>query len=68
MNGQTAFHHACTCDKINIVEMMIDNAVLYKLDLITKNNDGWTGFGSAYNGGKNDVVNLIKRKMPNIAL
>ena len=68
MNGRTAFHFACFCDKTNIVEMMLDNAESFKLDLITKDNNGRTGFQCAKLHRRNIVVKIIKRKMPKIAL
>ena len=67
-DGWTAFHFACAYDKINIVEMMIDNAKSFKLDLLIKDNNGRTGFQCAKDCGSTDVVKIIKRKMPKIAL
>ena len=60
-DGLTAFHYACTWGNTSIVEMMINNSESLKLDLDS------TGFQWAQGCGRTDVVNLIRRKMPQIA-
>ena len=51
-----------------IVDMMINNSESLKLDLTAKDNGGDTGFQHAQYYGKTAVVNLIRRKMPQIAV
>ena len=63
----TAFHLACMFGKTSIVEMMIDNATSYTLDLTAKEATGKTGFQFAKDFRETNVVNLIKRKCPSIA-
>ena len=48
--------------------MLIDNAKSFKLDLMTKNNDGLTGFQIAESCGYDFIVNMIKKKVPNNAV
>jgi ankyrin repeat protein len=64
----TAFHLACIYGKANIVEMMIDNAESFNFDLMAKDKEGRTGFMLVKHYGRPDVMNLIKRKLPSIAL
>ena len=47
--------------------MIIDNAESFKIDLTKTDNSGRTGFQRAKDNGKNDIVNIIKERMPNIA-
>ena len=47
---------------------MIDNSVLFGLDLTIRDNWGKTGFQLAQRFEKTDVINLIKEKMPSIAI
>ena len=64
----TPFHCACKAGCEKIVELMIDNSRDYKFDLEAKDNDGKTGFQLAEDFKKLCVVDLIKRKLPIIAL
>ena len=66
--GRTAFHSACIKGKTKIIEMMMDNAEYIKIDFTSKDNDGKTGFQHARHYLRTDVVNLIKNKMPWIAI
>ena len=50
--GQTAFHCACEFGHRNIVEMMVDNAEAFQIDLTTKDYGGRTGFRNAEYFGK----------------
>ena len=50
------------------MEMMIENAEIFKIDLIVKTDAGKTGFQLATMRGNHDVINLMKRKMPSIAV
>ena len=52
--GRTAFHWACNLGCKGIVEMMIDNAESFKLDLMAIDNDGKTGFQLASVSGQTD--------------
>ena len=66
--GQTAFHYACTYGYTTTVRKMMDNAELFGLDLTAKDNDGNSGFHLAKYQRCYAVVNMIKRKMPRIAV
>ena len=66
-DGWTAFHLACLYGRTKIVDMMMDNSELFKLDLVAKDNTGQTGYMLAKHVRKRYVVNLINRKMPSIA-
>ena len=66
--GMTAFHLACMWGNERIVGMMIDNAKSFKLDFITIDNNGRTGFQCAKHHERKNVVKIIRRKMPKIAL
>ena len=66
--GWTAFHFACRLGRISIVEMMINNSESLKLDLTARGIFGLTGFQWAQRNGHTDVVNLIRSKMPKIAI
>ena len=63
-NGRTAFHLACFDDRKIIVEMMIENAETLEIDLTAKDKDGKTGFQLAEEHGNEDIVNIIKEKLP----
>ena len=70
-SGIFFFNDAAHCAELlkNIVEMMLDNADSFKL--ATKDNDGRTGFQIAKKspfGQSKQIVDLIKRRMPSIAL
>ena len=68
-NGEyTAFHLACVNGSLRIVDMMINNSESLKLDLTARNQWGQTGFHCAQLRGHTDVVNLIRSKMPRIAI
>ena len=66
--GLTAFHLACMDVRTSIVDMMINNSESLNLDLTAKTNIGNTGFKLAQDCGRTDVVNLIRSKMPRIAI
>ena len=65
MAGQYFIWSVCG-GKVEIVELMIDNAEVLKIDLIARDDFGRTGFQWAKERRHADVVNLINRKMPNI--
>ena len=48
--------------------MMMKNADFFKIDLIVRDDSGRTGFQLATLNKRNHVIELIKRKMPSIAL
>ena len=58
---------ACIKGKTATVEMMMNNANNYKLDLLAEDNEYKNGFQLAIEFQKTDVVNLLKRKIPSIA-
>ena len=79
--GRTGFHWACWSGEINIVEMILNSSEALKIDLTIKDNEGKTGlqlaqgrtviylpYEYALTGRQkaNDVVDLIKSKMPSI--
>ena len=66
--GFTAFHLACMEGRTSTVEIMMNNAKSFKLDLTAIDKGNRTGFQLAEHFRKKDVVNLIKRKMPSIAV
>ena len=66
--GMTAFHWVSLDGKAKEVEIMIDNSKTFGLDLTLKNNDGKTAFQLAQQYQQTDIINLIKRKMPSIAV
>ena len=66
--GCTAFHFACMHGITSIVDMMINNSESLKLDLAARTNSGKTGFQLAQDCDRTDVVNLIRSKMPRIAM
>ena len=64
--GKTAFHYACAGWGTNeTVEIMIKNAKSFQLDLTAKDDSGETGFQLAQHYKNTDIINLIKRAMPN---
>ena len=67
-SGWTAFHFACMYGITSIVDMMINNSESLKLDLTARDIDGKTGFQWAQFQGHINVVNLIRSKMPRIAM
>ena len=44
--------------------MILNYAEILNIDLTAKNNDGYTGFKLAKRYKNNDIMELIKRKMP----
>ena len=64
--GGTAFHWACAFGNTKIVKMMIENAESSKLNFQTKNDAGRTAFQDAQiiPLANQDVINLIKKKLP----
>ena len=66
--GWTAFNLACRDGRIRIVDMMINNSESLNLDLVARDIIGRTGFQWALEMGFTDVVNLIRSKMPRIAM
>ena len=60
----TAFHWACVNSETSIVEMMIENAKIYNLDLEAKDECGKSGYDLA----SINTINLIKQKFPSIYL
>ena len=67
INGMTAFHWACLKGMTTTVEMMMDNAESFKLELTAKTCNGKTGFQLAKETERYDVIKLIERKMTSIA-
>ena len=67
-DGKTAFHFACSYGNTSTIEMMINSVEYFKLDLTAKDNLGQTGFQTAKRLGHTNVVNLIREKMPEIAV
>ena len=68
--GETAFHCACFAyfrERTNSVEIMMKYADSFKIDLTAKDLGGETGFHLAKRAGCIKTVNVIKRKMPQIA-
>ena len=43
-NGKIAFHLACLHKKTDIVELLIENSAVFKIDLVTKDSNGGTGY------------------------
>ena len=68
ITGNTAFHLACMDVRTSIVDMMINNSESLKLDLTARDKWGRTGFQWAQVFGRTKVVNLIRSKMPRIAI
>ena len=58
----TAFHLACWWGKVNTVEILINNAEMFKLDLKAKTKLGKTGLDLATVEGKTGVISVIKSK------
>ena len=67
-DGWTAFFAACVQQKLTVVELMLDNAKFFKLELMTKKINGSTGYQFAKRHGFTDIVHLIEKKLPSIAL
>ena len=66
--GKTAFHLACFNGMTSTVEMMLDNAKSFKIDLTVKDDRGRTGYQLAFQYNETRTINLIKRKMPSVAV
>ena len=66
VNGYTAFHYACGLGSTEVAEMMIENAESSNLDfkIKTKGRYGFTAFQLAQVLGRDNSVDLIKRKLP----
>ena len=67
-DGWTAFHFACMSGHIRIVDMMIELSESLELDLKAEDKHGRTGYKLAKEFRKTDVVNLIRTKMPCLAM
>ena len=67
-SGRTAFHDACAWGKTSIVDIMINNSESFNLDLTARDNYGRTGFQWSQLEGYTNVVNLIRSKLPRIAI
>ena len=80
--GRTGFHWACWSGEVNIVDMIINQSEALKIDLTIKDNESKTGlqlaqgrtviylpYEYALTGRQkaNEVVDLIKSKMPSIS-
>ena len=52
----------------NIVQMIIDNSKSYEIDVTAEDYHGRTGFQIARNYGETDIVNLIRKICPSIAV
>ena len=61
---QTAFHSACLHNKTDIIELIIENAEPFKIDISALDNNGKTGYQIA----DNDSKQLIKRKLSSLGL
>ena len=68
LDGRTGFHLVCQSGLTKTIECMIDNSVLFGIDLTIKDIWGRSGFQLAVDSQQENVINLIKRKMPNIAV
>ena len=64
MNERTAIYQACGRGNTKIVKMMIENAESSKLDFKIKDCKGRTAFQGAKLFGKQNIVDLIKSKLP----
>ncbi len=64
LNGMTPFHWACHNSNTNILEMILENAESFKIDIKIRDKFGRTGFQHAKNSGKTDVVNLFYQTIP----
>ena len=67
-SGRTAFHLACMNGRVRIVDMMIEQSESLELDLKAEDCDGKTGYQFANVHQRTAVVNLIRTKMPNLAV
>ena len=66
--GRTAFHWASCNGNEDAVETIIDHSELFGIDLLLKDNDGMTGFQLAQIHQHTEVINLINKKIPSIAV
>ena len=66
--GRTAFHLASYWGNTRIVKIMIEHSKIFGLDLTLKDNEGRTGFQLAQQNQHTEVINLIQREMPTIAV
>ena len=66
-HGMTAFILACYWGREYIVEMLIENSHHFKIDLTAKDNSACSGYFWAKLKRREDVIDIIERKMPNIA-
>ena len=66
-HGMTGFILACYWGRKYIVEMLIENSHYFKIDLTAKDNSGCSGYFWAKLKRKEDVIDIIERKMPTIA-
>ena len=64
--GRTAYHSASYYGSTKTVEIMIEHSKLF--DFTLKDNAGRTGFQVAKENQKTEVIKLIRRKMPSIAV
>ena len=62
--GRTGFQLACHAGHTNIVDLMIDKSETVNFDLTAKDLGGSTGFQHAVIFKNEDIINLIKLKMP----
>ena len=64
----TAFHYACMRGNTRIVDIIIDNAEMYHIDLTAKDRKGRNGAKIAEYYKRDNVVNLIREKMPGLLI
>ena len=67
-DGQTPFHLACENGQEDIAEIIMKNSAKFNIELNAKDNVGRTAFQKAQQWGHTNVVNLIRSKMPRIAI
>ena len=67
-DGQTAFHVASSYGNTKSLDIMIENSKIFGLDITLKDNNGRTRFQLAKQKQQTEVIKLIKRKMPSIAV
>ena len=60
------FHLACPNGQSKVVEMLIRKSIEFKIELITKDKYGKTGFQYARLMKNDLIVNVIGSKMPSI--
>ena len=58
-HGWTAFHIACNENRLDLVEVFIDNAIELSIDLNTRDSFGLTGFHQACIHGHTDLVDIL---------